>query len=261
MKKKIKIILCILLLVPTLFVGNRLAKIWLYRDGIAILGYHQIMDDQQKQTYFKNNIYVMKVSSFEKQMQYLYEHGYTTLTLKQVEDYYLGKIDVPDKSVVLTFDDGSLTFKENVLPILQKYGFHATCFVIGSKLFQENDGQLDHYQYLRQEDLEFETSAAYYSHSFDLHHKKGRVAYVDILSKEALQQDVLKSKEWVDTTYYAYPYGISNATIKEVLKEEGVHLAFGYNENRKMVLTNDRYALPRFLMFDFMPMWYFKWII
>lgn len=261
MKRKVKIVICILLLLPTLFVGYRIGKILLYQDGIAILGYHQIMDDEQKEMYFKNNIYVMKVSKFEEQMQYLYEHGYTTLTLQQLEDYYLGKIEVPSKSVVLTFDDGSLTFKEQVLPILEKYGFHATCFVIGSKLSQENDGRLDHYQYLRQEDLVFQDEAAYYSHSFDLHHKRNRVAYVNILSQEELREDILKSKIWVDTTYFAYPYGISNASMKEVLEAEGVHLAFGYNENRKMIKTNDRYALPRFLMFDFMPMWYFKWIL
>ena len=63
----------------------------------------------------------MTKEQFTKQMEYLHEEGYTTLTLPEFQAYMEEEIDVPKKSVLITFDDG---FKDNYInayPILKKY--------------------------------------------------------------------------------------------------------------------------------------------
>ena len=83
-----------------------------YKNGIAILGYHNIVSDEQKENEYKTDIYSMSLSKFEKQMAYLYEQGYHTLTLDELYDWYYNNKEIPKKSVVITFDDGRGSFNK-----------------------------------------------------------------------------------------------------------------------------------------------------
>lgn len=69
------------------------------------------------------------VKNFESQMRFLAKHGYTTLTGEQFAGFLKGEA-VPNKSVLLTFDDGYLNNYEYAHPILQKYNMHALMFLI-----------------------------------------------------------------------------------------------------------------------------------
>lgn len=109
-----------------------------YKDGLPILGYHHVVSDEEKQMYYKNNVYVMAVSDFEKQMKYLYENQFDTLTMDEVDEYYQGKKTLKKNSVVITFDDGMKSFHTLVKPILKKYHLQATCFVIAHKTQLKN---------------------------------------------------------------------------------------------------------------------------
>ena len=80
MKKKICILLVFCLLVPLSIIEYKHLH---YQNGLAILGYHNIVSDEQKANEYKNDIYSMSLSKFEKQMACLYEQGYHTLTLDE----------------------------------------------------------------------------------------------------------------------------------------------------------------------------------
>ena len=49
---------------------------------LAILGFHHIAPDHEAETHFKGNMWVTKLSTFEEEMKYLYDHGYQSLTLE-----------------------------------------------------------------------------------------------------------------------------------------------------------------------------------
>ena len=68
---------------------------------------------------------VVRMSLFKKQMQYLSENGYRTLSLSEVEDFLSGKKTTEKKLVALHFDDGLKSVSE-VLPILAEHRFKAS---------------------------------------------------------------------------------------------------------------------------------------
>ena len=49
-------------------------RIYTYKDGIPVLGYHNVLEDTVKDTYYKDNIYVMRQSTFEEEMKYFYSN-------------------------------------------------------------------------------------------------------------------------------------------------------------------------------------------
>lgn len=73
---------------------------------------------------------------FEEQLKYLSKNRYTTLS---IEDYYeciTGKKKIPNNSILLTIDDGRLSFWKYGFPLLKKYGFKATLFVIPGRILE-----------------------------------------------------------------------------------------------------------------------------
>ncbi len=230
-----------------------------YRDGIAILGYHDVVSDEEKEQYYKDNVWVISESKFEEQMKYLSDHGYTTLTMEQLDAYYNNDLDVPKKSVVLTFDDGFQSFNKRVKPVLEKYDMQATCFVIGRKTQMKQTKQKGKYQYLSQKDLVNDENVQYYSHTYNFHHFASFFRkQMEVASYEEIMDDFEENENIVSDRYVAFPYGKTSENAKAVLKQRGVHLAFGAGQNRKMVRSDDRYLLPRYNVFDFLPLWAFQ---
>lgn len=258
MKKRLKrigVLLVFCLVMAFSFEGYKYIKC---KSGVPILGYHNVVPDAQKKSEYFGNIYTMAVSDFERQMKYLSDNHYHTLTLDEVYDWYYGKNELPPKSVVLTFDDGFETFNTIVKPILEKYNLHATCFVIGI-LTQDNP---DFYEFLKQDELVNTENVAYYSHSFNMHVSTGILEKkIETMTAEEINQDFLMNKGFVDDTYFAYPFGRPSKYSRDVLIENKVKLGFGYAQNRRAMRSDDAYLLPRFLMYSFMNMTWFKWIV
>ncbi|RMG80081.1 MAG: polysaccharide deacetylase family protein [Chloroflexi bacterium] len=70
---------------------------------------------------------------FEEHIAYLVENGYVSVSLYEIHDALMNGSRLPDKPVVLTFDDGYRDHYEIVFPILQQYGFTGTFFIITSR--------------------------------------------------------------------------------------------------------------------------------
>lgn len=260
-RKVILFLLCAYLVIGLIWVGKIVIVHYLKVDGLPVLGYHGVVSDEDKENYFKDNIYYMSESLFEKQMAYLADNDYHTLTMAEIEAYYHGDFNLPKKAVALTFDDGFLNFNTVVKPILEKYNLQATSFIIGYKTTLKNSNDPSKFQYLHKEDLINDQYVEYYSHSYDLHHHNKALKKIETLSKDEISADFDANKNIVSNKYFAFPYGVTCKNAIPVLKKQNVALAFGYNQNRNMTPDDDQYLLPRYLMFSNMPMIYFKWIV
>ena len=99
--------------------------------GIPVLMYHKVGDD-------KDNDAVIREDLFREQMKFLKDNGYNPLTMDQLYDYVVNGAAVPEKPVVLTFDDGYADTYSIVYPIMKEYGFPATVFInpgdVGTRL-------------------------------------------------------------------------------------------------------------------------------
>ena len=103
---------------------------------IPIITYHRVISDKEKKKIKgKNSSLFISVSMFRKQMRWLHKHNYRTISTQEFYDWYTGKIKLPKKSVLITFDDGSYSVMKYALPVLKKYNMKATFFIIGKNTF------------------------------------------------------------------------------------------------------------------------------
>lgn len=219
---------------------------WHQKPSIAILGYHHILPDADKEAYFPDSMWVNTLSSFEEQMKYLYEEGYQTLSLDAFYDWYQGSKPRTGKYVVITFDDGFLSSITYADPVLKRYGFTGSVFVIGSQISdQPQTFDPTRRQHASLEDMKQATNMMFYSHTYDLHKKKPDFK-VNMLDEQDLKEDIEKARRDVSIDYVAYPYGKYNDRIQDVLHQMGTKMAFGYNENKKATQDDAQYAVPRF---------------
>ena len=100
------------------------------RLNIPVLMYHGIEDESQSAGYDDAGslLYVLLKEQFVLQMQYLDDHDYQVISLLDLAN----KDNLPEKSVVITFDDGHRSDYTIALPVLKKFGYIA-CFYITTK--------------------------------------------------------------------------------------------------------------------------------
>jgi len=96
-------------------------------DGVAdraliVLMYHKVNDTA-------GNSVTVSVSLFDEQMTQLAELGYRPVSLDDVLAYYVDGVPLPERAVLITFDDGYLDNLENAAPVLRRHGYPAVLFV------------------------------------------------------------------------------------------------------------------------------------
>ena len=99
---------------------------------VPILLYHHVALHQSE------NIYYIAPDRFERQMHLLYEWGYTTISVELMVRALKEGAALPPKPIILTFDDGGETIYTNALPILQKYGFTGTVYIVYNYVGTQN---------------------------------------------------------------------------------------------------------------------------
>lgn len=154
-------------------------------------------------------------STLERQIQTFLDHGYTFLTMGELSSV-LSKTDIlPQKRVVLTFDDGYKDFFTDVLPLLQKYHIKATVYVIGGSI-----GKLN---YMTQADIKeaFATGLVEIgAHTMTHPNLKGK-------SEQELEKEILGSKQLVEALIespvvsFCYPYGAYDDRAKAMVATSG----------------------------------------
>lgn len=97
---------------------------------VPILTYHSIEPKPDHKEGVMQRHYRITPENFEKQMQYLKDNGYTPITFKTLAEYLSYGTTIPEKAIVLTFDDGWKSQYDYAVPVLNTYGFTATFFII-----------------------------------------------------------------------------------------------------------------------------------
>ena len=201
----------------------------LSETGLPVLMYH-FFYDKSKETGKDGNW--IEISNFEEQMKYLAENDFYFPTWEQVENYIDGKQELPEKSVVITVDDGDPSFFELAVPIIQKYKIPTTSFVITYWYGNRANDKQDY--------------VSYQSHSYDMH-KAGSNGKGLMLSwdYDKIKDDILLSRDVLGgANIFCYPFGQYNDLDIKVLKENGYRLAFTTKGGR-VKKGSSKYELPR----------------
>lgn len=104
---------------------------------IPILMYHKVPDGDLES---KHKIFVPR-ARFEKHLRWLKSWRMTSLTFKELTEFWHGQrpmTEFPRKPVILTFDDGYRDTLTNAMPLLEKYGFRASVFLLADTSVTSN---------------------------------------------------------------------------------------------------------------------------
>lgn len=208
-------------------------------NGISVLNYHFIYEDDDKTC---NEIICNSASQINKQFTYIKENEYFTPTMKELEMYIDGNINLPKKSVVITFDDGARA--EIAKKYVDMYQLNATLFMITSWYDKER---------FESEYLEV------HSHSHNLHDPGvcpgGQGGGIKCMEKDSLLWDLKTSREKLNgSTVFCYPFYEYNDYSIEVLKEAGYTMAFAgpyADGNTKVKVGANKYELPRIVIYSY----------
>lgn len=179
---------------------------------------------------------------FDAQMAYLAEHGYHTITPGELYDSLSTGEELPENPVLITFDDGYKDNYQQAYPILQKYGFKATVFVITGFL----DKQPNYLTWQQAKEME-QNGISIESHTVS--HKS-----MTELTDDQLREELVNSKKAIENhldkkvDFVAYPTGTYNLHIANLVKEAGYKAAFTIKYGNVDKASNV-YALERVPIF------------
>lgn len=185
-----------------------------YNDSsVPVLMYHSI-------DYEKGNELRVPKEKFKEQMQYLKDNGYTTLTFDELYSFLVNNKPIPEKSVVITFDDGYEDNYSNAYPILKEFGFNATIFIITNAIDNEKafltSTQLKE---MEQNGIDIE------SHTL-AHDELNKLPYDKQVETLKGAKEFIEKKLNKKVKYIAYPFGKWNNDTIKALKETGYDMAF-----------------------------------
>lgn len=85
-----------------------------------------------------NDMYAVTYKMFKKHMKYLKDEGYKFLTLDEYVKFAHGELELPEKNVMITFDDGLRSFYTKAYPVLKEMNIPATLGIVSSWIYGEN---------------------------------------------------------------------------------------------------------------------------
>jgi len=206
--------------------------------SVAVLNYHFFYNPEIGEGC--NESICISTQNFRQQLEYLKNNGYKTLTMQEFYDWKVGNITIPEKSVLITVDDGAMGTDTHLPAILEEYQVHATLFLI--------TGWWDISKYQKTSYLEI------YSHGDELHHNDYCVGSNCgfkplLLSKEEIVADLnLSLSKGVGKLAFCYPFYKTSQTLEAALREVGIPLAFA-GGNRKATRSVSNYYIPRYVVY------------
>lgn len=223
----------------------------MFLENTPILAYHSITGLGSPPSI---DVLTVSASEFEQQMSYLHASGYRCMSLQAIIDAYKNGEIIPPKTFGLTFDDGYEDFARVALPIMQRFGFTATVFLVtehvGGKSNWPGEAGTPLLSWPEIRALTHE-GITFGSHTCS-HPRLPCIASKTIMEELTLSKQQIEDELGQEVQFLAYPYGHSSAEVREMAQEAGYTAAFGqktgksgpYNVWRRMAHTHE--SLPVF---------------
>ncbi|MDQ1283748.1 MAG: NodB y protein [Patescibacteria group bacterium] len=195
--------------------------------SIPVLLYHGVIKDSNWQPDEVN----VRMDDFREQLFALKKAGWQTISLEDYSDFTQGKINLPEKSFLLTFDDGRTDSYYPVDPVLRALDYSAVMFVISNRSLSE-EKEMGHF-HLSQDELEHMLASGRWemgSHTYDGH------GFVPT-NADGIQGHFLSSRMWLEAEkrleteeeYKARIGGDMSASKKDLEKKLGIKaFSFAY---------------------------------
>lgn len=203
----------------------------------------------------------------ELQFRFLSEKGFTAISAQDLLRYEPGRNPLPEKSVLITFDDGYRSQFTNAYPLLIKYNLKAIIFLSPGLLRTEKENSLSDYLHL-DEVLSMKPDTVEFGF-----HGMEHDNYEEI-SLPAILRDIESLQYYFDLHHIpcqsclAYPFGAFPRNNNErrmilfkIFERKGIRLAFRIGNRINKLPLKNKYLVQRIDIRGNDPLWKFKWMI
>jgi len=209
-------------------------------QGIPVLLYHHVSDQETDMSEL-----TVSTAEFSRQLRLLRIHGYQTITLEQLGSFMRGeRIALPDKPILISFDDGYADNYTQAFPILKEIGFRATIFMVGINFDRAN--RLTSSQIREMAANSIEIGAHSMTHRDLTRLSRTDLRYEVVGSKQKVEQVVR-----AEAGYFAYPGGFYNLAALEAVESAGFQGAFSVLPGLNRPDRDNIYLLRRIPIFRF----------
>lgn len=233
------------------------------KDGVRlpILMYHSICDERAKAGRF-----VITKDALREDLEYLKKEGYSAIGFSELIDYVENGTPLPEKPIMLTFDDGYFNNYCYAYPLLKEYNQKAVISIIGkyTDLYSETTEENPNYSHITWKQaremcdsglVEIQNHS-YNSHTTDQGRngtKKKKSESLEAYS-EYIFSDIGKLQEEINANLgytpvaFAYPFGSVSEASYNILKEMGFKATLSCEERVNVIKdSEDLYMMGRYL--------------
>ena len=208
---------------------------------LAVVMYHNVLKSRK-------GTYIVSPDQFESDLAAYSAAGYTTVFPSEVVDFVYGGGSLPEKPLLVTFDDGRYNNMYYALPLLEKYGAKAAFYPVGAfSAFSTESGDhsnpnYSHITWEQMGELVRSGRVELGSHSYNMHRYEPRFGIKPKPGESAAQyrtelakdtgrlQDAILRATGVMPESYAYPFGAYCGEALAVLRSFGLKLFLTCNE-------------------------------
>ena len=188
-------------------------------NGVTILAYHWIDPDPGRRL----RRWGLTPQAFEAQMSALAAGGFQVLPLGDILPFIEGRRPVPPRTVILTFDDGYRGLLEHALPVLGRFGFRATFFLVSDRMGGTNAWDARHGDPLRPL-MDWGEAANLLAQGMEIGSHSRTHPFLTTLSETEMEDQIRGSKETIEdrlgrpVRFFCYPHGLQDARVRRVVR-------------------------------------------
>ena len=234
---------------------------------VPILMYHNLVEEAVEET-------DLTAEQFEAQIRALAQAGYTAISFEELKAFVYEGAPLPDKPVMITFDDGYLSNYTLAYPILEQYQMKATIFAIGVSVgkdtYKDTDYEMNpHFSYEQAAEMVASGLISVQSHTYDMHQwppfETGEGPFRETMAQlpgeeegayvKAVQEDLTRSRTLLEEAtgervdVLAYPSGVYSTLTQWAAEKSGIRVTLSTNPGINTVvrgLPQSLTAMKRF---------------
>ena len=207
--------------------------------NLPVLMYHLVLKNPKNK-----NQFIISQKTFEEDLQYIKNNGYTTVLVKDLIDYTEGKSELPPKPILLTFDDGAYNNYLYAFPLAKKYNMKFVFSPIAAEAekYSQIKDENPNYSHANWEEIREMSDSGLVeiqNHTYNMHCSKNprvgctkKFGESEETYKRNLSEDISKSQELIEKntgkkpTAFFYPFGACSKCSEKIIRSLGFKSTF-----------------------------------
>lgn len=230
--------------------------------NLPVLMYHLVLKNPKSK-----NKFIISQKTFEEDLQYIKNNGYTTILIEDLINYTEGKSELPEKPILLTFDDGAYNNYLYAFPLAKKYNMKFVFSPIAAETekysqVKDENPNYAHSNWEHIKEMSDSGLVEIQNHTYNMHScKNPRVGCTKKFGesektyKKTLSEDILKSQELIEKhigkkpAAFFYPFGACSKCSEKIIRSLGFRATFLCESRVNKIYKNPEclFGLGRFL--------------